>query len=79
MIDWQKLRREWKTFVLAIVTTSIGAYDTVVEIAQRYGYDYTQLIKAEWRVYVVPAIGIGFLILRKWRDAVLEANDEYHQ
>lgn len=69
MIDFAKLKREWKTFALSVTTTVIGTYDTVVAIAQQYGYDYTQIIKAEYRLYVVPAIGLGFLALRKWRDA----------
>lgn len=70
MISLQKLRREWKTFALAIVVTVVGWYDLIVSVAQTYGYDYTQLIKAEYRMYVVPAIGLAFLALRKWKDSV---------
>lgn len=62
MIDFQKLKREWKTFALAAITTVIGLWDSVVA----YGYDYTSLIKEEYRMYVIPALGVAFLALRKW-------------
>lgn len=66
---FQKLRREWKTFALAIGTTAVGGWDLVAG----YGYDYTTLIKDDYKKYVIPALGISFLLLRKWTTtAVVE-------
>jgi hypothetical protein len=75
MIDFQKLKREWKTFALGVATSIVGLYDVVVEVARTYGYDYTQLIKAEYRLYVVPAVAVAFLALRKWTSTPIEKDD----
>lgn len=74
-IDWAKLRREWKTFALAVGTTVVGGYDIVVAAAQQYGYDYTQLIKQEYRMYVIPAVAVAFLALRKWTSRPVETKE----
>lgn len=75
MTWFTKLKTEWKTFALAVATFAVGTYDAVVEIAQTYGYDYTQLIKTEWRIYVVPGIAVAFLALRKWTSSVLTPDE----
>lgn len=64
MTFWTKLKTEWKTFSLAIATTAVGAWDVV----SSYGYDYTTLIKEDYRKWVIPALGLSFLALRKWTD-----------
>lgn len=70
---WTKLKAEWKTFALAISTTVIGIWDIVAS----YGYDYTTLIKDDYRKYVIPALGISFLALRKWtQSAVVDPNTD---
>lgn len=64
---WDKLKREWKTFSLAVVSSAIGIWDVV----STAGYDLTPIIPEQDRPYVVPAIGISFLLLRKWKDATM--------
>lgn len=70
MTFWTKLKAEWKTFSLAVAGAVVGGYDVVAEVAKQYGYDYTQLIKAEWRIYVIPAFAVSMLALRKWYSSV---------
>lgn len=59
---WEKLKKEWKTFALAVATTAIGLWDVVAG----YGYDYSQIINEKYRAFVIPAVGIGMLLLRKY-------------
>jgi len=61
---WEKLKREWKTFSLAVVTILIGTW----EAASTAGYDISPLIPEKYRAYAIPVIGILFLALRQWRD-----------
>lgn len=61
-----KLKTEWKTFALAVSTMLVGGWDVVADTARTYGYDYTTLIKEDYRKYVIPAIAVAFLALRKW-------------
>lgn len=68
MVDIQKLRREWKTFALAVVTFSVGCWDA----ASTAGYDLSPIIPDKYRPYAVPAIGLSFLALRKWKDRVVD-------
>lgn len=64
MIDIQKLRHEWKTFALAVVTTLGGVYEAVAPS----GYDLSVFVPEGYRPYVVPAVGISFLLLRKYKN-----------
>lgn len=64
MIDFQKLKHEWKTFALACVTTVIGIWDTAVSA----NYDLSPIIPEHYRPLAVPAIGISFLMLRKYKE-----------
>jgi len=66
MIDWKKLKHEWMTATLAVVTVVVGAHDLVVEA----GYDLTPFIPDKYKPYAIPAIGIAMLALRKWKDRV---------
>lgn len=69
MTIFEKLHKEWKTFALSISVTFVGLYDVIVDVARQYGYDYTQLIKSEYRMYVIPAFAVGMLALRKWTSS----------
>lgn len=60
-----KLKREWKTFALAVATTLVGLHDTLV----MSGYDWTPIIPEEYRPYAIPLIGLAFLLLRQYKDA----------
>lgn len=68
-----KLKKEWKTFALAVATTAVGLWDIVAG----YGYDYTTVIPEKYRPFAIPAIGISFLLLRRYAtDAVVEKKTE---
>jgi ABC-type arginine transport system permease subunit len=62
MID--KLKREWKTFSLAVIAIAIGTWEAAIAS----GYDLTPLVPEKWRPYALPGVGLFFLILRQWRD-----------
>jgi hypothetical protein len=64
MIDFQKLRHEWKTATLAIATVAVGGWDAGVAA----GYDLSPVIPEQYRPYAVPLIGLAFLCLRKWTN-----------
>jgi hypothetical protein len=64
MIDFQKLKHEWKTAALAGVTTLVGLHDLIATS----GYDLTPFVPEQWRPYVIPLIGVSFLLLRRWTD-----------
>lgn len=59
-----KLKREWKTFTLALTTIAVGTWEAAV----MSGYDLTPLVPEKWRPFAVPGVGLAFLILRQWRD-----------
>lgn len=63
MIDLQKLKHEWKTFALAVVTTAGGIYETIAPS----GYDLSVYVPEKYRPMVVPAIGVSFLLLRRYK------------
>lgn len=64
MIDFQKLRHEWKTFALAVLVAVGGIWDTIATS----GYDISPIIPEKYRPYAVPVIGISFLLLRKYTN-----------
>ena len=64
MIDFQKLRREWKTFALAVATIALGTW----EATRALGYDLTPLLPEQWRPLALPVVGVSFLALRQWKD-----------
>lgn len=72
MTFWEKLKAEWKTFALATATTVVGFWDLVAS----FGYDYTTLIKEDYQKYVIPALGISFLALRRWTASVTSKPDQ---
>lgn len=63
-IDWQKLKNEWKTFSLGVVTVIVGAYDAFIASA----LDYTPIIPIQYREYAPLIIGVLFLSLRKYKE-----------
>jgi hypothetical protein len=68
MIDFAKLKREWKTFVLAVVTTGAGAW----QFAVANGASLPNLLSwvpAEYQSAALFAVGFGFLVLRKYTDS----------
>lgn len=67
----QKLKREWKTFSLAVVTIAVGTWEAAV----MSGYDLTPLVPEKWRPFAVPGVGLAFLILRQWRDYTNKKED----
>ncbi|SHH46810.1 hypothetical protein [Bradyrhizobium erythrophlei] len=71
MIDFQKLKREWKTFTLGVVTSLIGLYDAFIASS----LDYTPIIPEHWRPYAPLVIGVLFLLLRQYKDLVSEVKD----
>lgn len=61
---FEKLKREWKTFALAIVTIALGTWEAAVAV----GYDLTPLMPEAWRPFAPPLIGVLFLALRQWKN-----------
>lgn len=64
---WDKLKREWKTFALAVTTTIVGVW----EVARDSGYDLSPIVPEKYRPYAIPGVGIAFLLLRKWKDSTV--------
>jgi hypothetical protein len=61
----EKLKREWKTFMLAVMTTAAGAW----ELAAQMGADLPSLLQQVPEPYksgVLFVIGFLFLALRKY-------------
>lgn len=71
MIDFKKLRREWKTFALGVVASVVGLYDAFTAS----NLDYTPIIPEHYRPYAPLVIGVLFLLLRQYRDYVVEKKD----
>lgn len=69
---WTKLKSEWKTAALGVATTVVGGWDLIAA----YGYDYTTLIKEDYRKWVIPAIGLAFLALRRWTNKAVTVTIE---
>jgi hypothetical protein len=63
-IDFKKLKHEWKTFTLSVVTALIGFYDSFVASS----LDYTPIIPEHWRPYAPFVLGVLFLLLRKYKN-----------
>lgn len=70
----QKLKREWKTFALAVGTTIAGAW----ELASVWGADvpsFFNWVPEQYRSGVLFAVGIGFLVLRKYTPTTVFQNE----
>lgn len=59
---WDKLKHEWKTAALAATSTLVGIWD-----AGASAMDWTPLVPADYRQFVPLALGMLFLILRRWK------------
>lgn len=57
----EKLKREWKTALLALSTFLVGLWD-----AGASAFDWTPLVPEHYRQFVPLALGVGFLLLRQW-------------
>jgi hypothetical protein len=65
MIDFQKLKREWKTAAVAVVGTLIEIYDALIVTGM---IDLPKLFPDEVRPWVAPSTLVLMLLLRKWKD-----------
>lgn len=63
-LDWDKLKREWKTVALAVVWFLVESYDAVAAFM-----DVPGLFPADWQWWMRPAFPILMLLLRKWKDS----------
>ena len=66
MIDLEKLKREWKTFAVAVVGTVIEVYDALIASGQ---VELPPLFPERYRPWVGPSCLVLMLLLRKWKDA----------
>lgn len=65
MIDFQKLKHEWKTAAVAIVGAIVETWDLV-----SYQFDLIDPlipVQHQWIMHI--SIPVLMLLLRKWRDA----------
>jgi hypothetical protein len=63
-----KLRREWKTALVAVLGTIIEVHDALIATGL---IDLNPFIPPQYRPYVSAAWPILMLVLRKWRDHVV--------
>lgn len=63
----EKLKREWKTFLLSVLGVLIGAHDVVVAAGWAPA-DFEPVIPEKYRPYVTVGYPLGMLFLRKWKD-----------
>lgn len=64
-----KLKAEWKTFTLAIMTTIAGAW----ELASAWGADipsFFNWVPEQYKSGVLFAVGLGFLLLRRYQPTI---------
>ena len=66
MIDLEKLKREWKTFAVAVVGTIVEVYDALITSGQ---VELPPLFPEHYRPWVGPLTLVLTLLLRKWKDA----------
>ena len=66
MIDLEKLKREWKTFAVAVVGTIVEVYDALITSGQ---VELPPLFPEHYRPWVGPLTLVLMLLLRKWKDA----------
>lgn len=69
-VDWDKLRREWKTLALALVGIIIESYDA---LAMSGTIDLPALLAPWLGPWGGPLILILMLLLRKWKDSEADA------
>jgi hypothetical protein len=72
---WQKLKREWKTFVLSVSLTVAGAW----ELAATWGADLPSLfswVPEEYKSGVLFLVGFAFLVLRKYTPTTVVQKED---
>lgn len=71
----EKLKREWKTFTIAVITTVAGAWQTAVAM----GADIQDLfawVPEAYKTSVLFAVGFLMLILRKYTPAEPDVDNQ---
>lgn len=66
-IDFQKLKREWKTFAVAVVGFILETYDALVVTGM---IDLPKLFPDHLQPYVGPTALFLMLVLRKYNNHV---------
>lgn len=69
---FEKLKAEWKTFALSVVTTVVGAYELVKDT---FDVDLPSLfawVDDKYRTAVLFGVGLLMLILRRYRPTDVE-------
>jgi hypothetical protein len=67
-IDFDKLKREWKTFALAVGATIVGAVQAGAELGLQVP-DLFNWLPDKVKPWVLLAFGLGMLVFRRYRDA----------
>lgn len=63
MIDFDKLRHEWKTFAVQLIALGIGLHEAAIESGQ----DWTPFIPEKYRPYALPILATLSLTLRRYK------------
>jgi len=68
---WEKLKREWKTFVIQLAVTAAGAW----ELAVQWGADLPSLlsfIPPEYKSVALFGVGMLMLVVRKYTPTTVQ-------
>lgn len=64
MVDFQKLKHEWKTFALQLGSLGIGLHEAAIDA----GADWTPFVPETYRPYVLPTVMTLSLALRRYTN-----------
>lgn len=64
-----KLKREWKTALVAVLGSVIEVHDALIATGV---LDLNPLIPLQYRPYVSALWPVLMLVLRRWRDKIVE-------
>lgn len=70
MIDFQKLKHEWKTFALQVGGLLLGFHEAAINA----GADWTPFVPEDYRPYVLPVVMTLSLALRQYKNAKKDDN-----
>lgn len=70
MIDFEKLKHEWKTFALQLGSLAIGLHEAAIEA----GADWTPFIPEKGRPFALPVVMTLSLALRQYKNAKKDNN-----
>jgi hypothetical protein len=68
MACWPKLKREWKTAVVAVVGVIVEAWDLVLSAKLSY---VEPLVSPDHQWIIHIGIPVLMLVLRRWKDNVV--------